>query len=49
MTMTPSYAFATSPPEIERGPAYEFVLNHAVAIARWEDMFRITFSDVTNE
>jgi hypothetical protein len=49
MTMMPSYAFATSPPEIERGPAYEFVLNHAVAIARWEDMFRITFSDVTNE
>jgi hypothetical protein len=47
MTMMPSYAFATSPPEIERGPAYEFVLNHVVAIEKWEDMFRITFSDVT--
>jgi hypothetical protein len=47
MTMMPSYAFATSPPEIERGPAYEFVLNHVVAIEKWEDMFRITLSDVT--
>jgi hypothetical protein len=47
MTMMPSYAFATSPPEIERGAAYEFVLNHVVAIEKWEDMFRTTFSDVT--
>ncbi|OLF13588.1 acyclic terpene utilization AtuA family protein [Actinophytocola xanthii] len=26
----PSFAFATSPAEVERGPAYEFVLNHVV-------------------
>jgi hypothetical protein len=47
MTMMPSYAFATSPPEIERGPAYEFVLNHVVAIEKWEEMFVTTFSEVT--
>jgi hypothetical protein len=47
MTMMPSYAFATSPPEIERGAAYEFVLNHIVGIEKWDDMFRTTFSDVT--
>jgi hypothetical protein len=46
MSMTPSYAFATSPPEMERGPAYEFVLNHVVAVERGEDMFRTSFFEV---
>ncbi len=46
MTMLPSYAFATSPPEIERGPAYEFVLNHVVDVDSGEDMFRTSFSEV---
>jgi hypothetical protein len=48
MAMMPSYAFATSPPEIERGPAYEFVLNHVVQVERGEELFRTTFTDVTN-
>jgi hypothetical protein len=48
MTMMPSYAFATSPPEIERGPAYEFVLNHVVEVDRGEDMFRTSFSEVNH-
>jgi hypothetical protein len=48
MTMMPSYAFATSPPEIERGPAYEFVLNHVVAVESGEDMFRTRFSEVNH-
>ena len=46
MSMMPSYAFATSPPEIERGPVYEFVLNHVVDVDSGLDMFRTTFSDV---
>jgi hypothetical protein len=48
MTMMPSYAFATSPPEIERGPAYEFVLNHVVEVDGGEDMFRTGFSEVNH-
>jgi acyclic terpene utilization AtuA family protein len=41
MDYLPSLAFATSPAEIERGPAYEFVLNHVVDTADPCDMFRI--------
>jgi hypothetical protein len=36
----PSFAFPFSPAEIERGPAYEFVLNHTVAPATPTSMFR---------
>jgi acyclic terpene utilization AtuA family protein len=46
MTMMPSYAFATSPPEIERGPVFEFVLNHVVEVETGEEMFPTLFSDV---
>jgi hypothetical protein len=28
----PSFAFMTSPAETERGPLYEFVLNHVVRV-----------------
>jgi hypothetical protein len=49
MTMMPSYAFATSPAEIERGAVYEFVLNHVVEVKTGEEMFRTMFSDVNNE
>ncbi|MFD0229516.1 acyclic terpene utilization AtuA family protein [Streptomyces hirsutus] len=41
MNYLPSLAFATSPAETERGPAYEFVLNHAVDSITPTDMFRI--------
>jgi hypothetical protein len=46
MSTMPSYAFATSPPEIERGPVYEFVLNHVVNVDSGEEMFRTSFSNV---
>ncbi|MGH1565310.1 acyclic terpene utilization AtuA family protein [Mumia sp. DW29H23] len=41
MDYLPSFAFATSPAEIERGPGYEFVLNHVVDAATPTSMFRI--------
>jgi hypothetical protein len=41
MNYLPSLAFATSPAELERGPAYEFVLNHAVDVDSPTAMFRI--------
>jgi hypothetical protein len=39
-THLPSFAFATSPPEIERGAAYEFVLNHAIDVTSPVELFR---------
>jgi hypothetical protein len=36
----PSFAFATSPPEIERGAAYEFVLNHTIDVSSPVELFR---------
>lgn len=48
MTMVPSYAFATSPAEIERGPVYEFVLNHVVEVGTGEELFRTSFSEVNH-
>jgi hypothetical protein len=48
MTMMPSYAFATSPAEIERGPVYEFVLNHVVEVKTGEEMFRTSLSEVSH-
>ncbi|MFI0350221.1 NAD(P)-dependent oxidoreductase [Actinomadura sp. 9N407] len=41
MDHLPSLAFATSPAETERGPAYEFVLHHAVDVDEPTGMFRI--------
>jgi hypothetical protein len=40
MTHLPSFAFMTSPAEIERGAVYEFVLNHSVAVDRPDELFR---------
>jgi hypothetical protein len=48
MTLMPSYAFATSPPEVERGAVYEFVLNHVVEVETGEEMFRTVFSEVND-
>ncbi|KAA1422988.1 DUF1446 domain-containing protein [Mumia zhuanghuii] len=45
MDYLPSFAFATSPAEIERGAAYEFVLNHVVDAATPTSMFRIETKD----
>jgi hypothetical protein len=39
-THLPSFAFATSPAETERGAAYEFVLNHVVTVDSPTALFR---------
>ena len=41
MSYLPSFAFATSPAHIDRGAAYEFVLNHVVDVDSPTDMFRL--------
>jgi Acyclic terpene utilisation family protein AtuA len=40
MAYLPSLAFATSPAETERGPVYEFVLNHVLDTRSPSEMFR---------
>jgi hypothetical protein len=49
MTHLPSFAFATSPPEMERGASYEFVLNHVLELDHGTDLFRVELSDVSND
>jgi hypothetical protein len=39
----PSYAFPFSPAEIERGPVYEFVLNHVVHVDQPHELVRTVF------
>jgi DNA-binding GntR family transcriptional regulator len=48
MDHLPSFAFLTSPAEIERGAAYEFALHHAVDVDSPEELFRIKHSEVTH-
>jgi len=48
MDHLPSFAFATSPAEIERGPVYEFVLNHVLELNQGTDLFRLDLSEVKN-
>lgn len=45
MKYLPSFAFATSPAHIDRGAAYEFVLNHVVDVDSPTEMFRM---EITN-
>ncbi|PQP23518.1 acyclic terpene utilization AtuA family protein [Rhodococcus opacus] len=40
MSHLPSYAFLTSPAELERGPVYEFLLQHAVDVEDPTELFR---------
>jgi hypothetical protein len=47
MDYLPSLAFATSPAEVERGAAYEFVLNHVVDCADPLSLFRIETRELT--
>jgi hypothetical protein len=42
MNHLPSYAFMASPAEIERGPIYEFLLQHVVAVDSPHELFRST-------
>ncbi len=48
MDYLPSFAFATSPAEIERGPSYEFVLNHVIEMDSETGLFRTSLSEVTH-
>jgi hypothetical protein len=41
LSYLPSFAFATSPAHIDRGAAYEFVLNHVVDVAAPAELFRL--------
>jgi hypothetical protein len=41
MSYLPSFAFATSPAHIDRGAAYEFVLNHVVDVDSPTEKFRL--------
>ncbi|MBX9391467.1 acyclic terpene utilization AtuA family protein [Streptomonospora nanhaiensis] len=43
MSYLPSTAFPFSPAETERGPAYEFVLNHVVDVADPAELFRTEY------
>ena len=42
----PSFAFMASPAEIERGPLYEFLLNHVVHLDAPDDLSRTTITEV---
>ena len=46
MDHLPSYAFMASPAEIERGPLYEFLLNHVVHVDSPGELSRTTISEV---
>ncbi|TQS40423.1 acyclic terpene utilization AtuA family protein [Cryptosporangium phraense] len=46
MDHLPSFAFASSPAEVERGAAYEFVLNHVVDSVTPTALFRIEYGAV---
>jgi hypothetical protein len=46
MRELPSFAFMSSPAEIERGALYEFVLNHVVSIDRPDELCRTVITDI---
>lgn len=46
MDHLPSFAFMSSPAEIERGPLYEFLLQHVVSVERPDELFRSEMSEV---
>ena len=46
MTHLPSYAFMASPAEIERGPIYEFLLQHVMSVDAPDELFRTTISEI---
>jgi hypothetical protein len=45
MKYLPSFAFATSPAHIDRGAAYEFVLNHVLDVDSPTEMFRLEMTE----
>jgi hypothetical protein len=48
MDYLPTFAFATSPAEIERGASYEFVLNHVLELEPGSGPFRTVLSEVAH-
>ena len=46
MTHFPSFAFAMSPAEVQRGAVYEFVLNHAIDVDNPHALFRTEPTEV---
>lgn len=46
MDHLPSFAFISSPAEVELGPLYEFLLQHVVAVEAEGDLFRTEISEV---
>jgi len=46
MTQLPSFAFMASPAEIERGPVYEFELNHVVSVDTPDELFRTSIDEI---
>jgi hypothetical protein len=49
MDHLPTFAFVTSPDEIERGPVYEFQLNHTVDVIAPDELFRTKHSEVRHD
>lgn len=48
MTHMPTFAFATSPAELERGAVYEFVLNHTIDVNPSTDLIRTEHREVNH-
>jgi hypothetical protein len=46
MDHLPSFAFLSSPAEIARGPLYEFLLQHVVAVDEPGELFRTEMATV---
>ena len=46
MEHLPSFAFLTSPAEIERGPLYEFFLNHVIHVDTPDELSRTVFTQI---
>jgi hypothetical protein len=46
MTHLPSYAFMASPAEIERGPIYEFHLQHVMSVDAPDELFRTRTNEI---
>jgi hypothetical protein len=47
MTHLPSFAFTSSPAELERGPVFEFQLNHVINVSTPNELFRTEIREVT--
>jgi hypothetical protein len=46
MTHLPTYAFMASPAEIERGPIYEFQLQHVMSVDAPDELFRTALNEI---